>query len=282
MKRDKDSSLRYLAIWMVVTFLFLFLAVPPRVWSAGYITGSGCSISDVGYLGELAREYERRTGRKVFVRGGGSVVGIEDLMHGRVDFAASCRGRTPHTPKDIRFIPVAWDALVFIVNKTNPVDNVTLGELRSIYAGKITNWRKLGGRGGPIELFVSRSREGLSGVETSVRNLVLQGKTVRSPDVRFVPSSGIVEQLVENRPDGFAATGFSSARRRKVKILKVNGIYPTVKSIVEGSYRFKRRLFLLVPSKPKPGVMKFINFVLSDEGQHFISSQGMVSLRDIR
>ncbi len=275
------KALKLLATHLTVILLLFFLAVPGPAWAAAYITGSGCSISNVGYLVALAAEYERRTGTKVFVRGGGSLVGIEDLRNGNVDFAASCRGREAGDPEGLQFIQVAWDALVFIVHESNPVDNISLDNVRSIYEGKITNWRELGGRDARIELFVSRPRKGLSGVEASVRDMLLPGKAVESPNARLVPSSGIVEQLVEKTADGFAATGFSSASKRRVKMLKLNGVYPTVKAIIAGKYGLRRPLFLLVPSNPKPEVMKFVSFALSEEGQRFISSQGVVSFLDL-
>lgn len=275
------NILRGLAICIGVVFLSL-IPFSGKAFPSTFITGSGCSISNVGYLGALAREYERKTGTKVFVRGGGSVVGIEDLKNGTVDFAASCRGKMSDDPEGIRFIQVAWDALVFIVNKTNPVTDISMDEVRGIYSGKITNWSRLGGRDSPVKLFVSRSRRGLSGVATSVRKLVTYGKNIRAPNVRFVPSSGLAEQLVENTPGGFAITGFSSARKRMVKMLKVNGIYPTRKAIINGKYGFMRPLFLVVPPNPKPEVVRFVSFALSKAGQQFISSQGVVSLLDVK
>jgi len=72
----------------------------PSALAADYLTGSGCSVSNVGYLNELAKDYEKRTGVKVFVRGGGSVVGIEDLRGGKVDFAAACRAKEAGDPED--------------------------------------------------------------------------------------------------------------------------------------------------------------------------------------
>ena len=275
------NILRVLATCIGVVFLSL-IPFSREAFPAAFIMGSGCSISNVGYLGALAREFERRTGTKVFIRGGGSVVGIEDLKSGNVDFAASCRGRMTGDPEGIQFIQVAWDALVFIVSETNPVGDISMDEVRAIYSGRITNWSRLGGRDNPVKLFVSRSRRGLSGVESSVREMVTHGKTVVAPGVRFVPSSGLVEQLVENTPDGFAATGFTSARRRNVKMLKVNGVYPTTKAIINGKYGLRRPLFLVIPPDLKPEVMRFVSFALSETGQQFISSQGVVSLLDVQ
>lgn len=266
--------------WLVVLAL---LVIPLRHVSAETITGSGCSVSNVGYLTTLAAEYERKTGVRVLVRGGGSVVGIEDLRTGKVDFAAACRTRETGDPRDIEFIQVAWDALVFIVHPTNPVSSISLAEARAVYGGQLTRWDKLRGPDRPIKLFISRAHKGLSGVEGSMRALLLAGKEpVETRDTVSVASTGIVEQMVEQTADGFATTGFSSAQHRSVKMLKVDGITPSVRNIVRGAYPLKRPLFLLVPRNPKPQVKAFIDYVLSPEGQRFISSRNVVSLRDAK
>lgn len=266
---------------------FIIFCISLAVWtealSADYITGSGCSVSNVGYLTDLAKEYEKRTGVKVLVRGGGTVVGIEDLRNGKVDFAASCRTRETGDPEDVKFIQVAWDALVFIVHKSNPIENISLDDARFAYEGKITIWKQLKGNNIPLRIFIARSKKGLSGVEASINQLVLNGKEpAELPNTIFVPSTGIVEQMVEDTPGGFAATGFTSARKRKVKMLKVNGVFPTKMNIINKKYTLKRPLFILIPNKPKPEVKKFVDFVLSKDGQQFIGSLGVVSLTDIK
>jgi phosphate transport system substrate-binding protein len=269
-----------------VLFLIILLAV--FFWKAPWahsesITGSGCSVSNVGYLQELAKEYERQTGVKVLVRGGGTVVGIEDVKTGKVDFAASCRSKSSGDPADVDFIQVAWDALAFIVHKSNPLNDISLEEVRAIYAGKITNWRQLKGKDSPIKIFVSKPKKGLSGVEGTTRELVLKGKeVVETPHTLFLASSAIVEQMVEEDPGGFATTGFSSARKRDIKMLKVNGVSPDKANIKNNKYPLKRPLFLLVPHKARPAVKNFVDFALSNKGQRFISSQGIVSLADLK
>src|SRR5574340_394320 len=145
----------------------------------------------------------------------------------------------------------------------------------------IRNWNALNGPDRQIKVYVSRARKGLSGVEGSMRTLLLGGKEpVETPNTVFVASTGIVEQMVEQTVDGFATTGFSSAQHRKVKMLKVDGVAPTVGNIIRNTYPLKRPLFLLLPKNPKPQVRKFVEFALSAEGQRFISSQNIVSLRD--
>lgn len=268
---------------LFLTFFLIVFFVPPGADAADYITASGCSVSNVGYLTELSKEYERRTGTRVFVRGGGSIVGIEDLRSGKVDFAASCRNREADDPKDLEFIQVAWDALVFVVHKSNPVESISLEDARAVYSGKITNWKQLKGDNAPIKIYISKPRKGLSGVEASARSMVLQGREpVESRNTFFVASSGIVEQMVEDTPEGFATTGFTSARKRDLKMLKVGGVSPSGKNIINNQYRLKRPLFIIVPAKARPEVKKFVDFILSREGQAFIRSQGVVSLGEIK
>lgn len=279
----QNFVLRVIGVPALTVLISLFLLYPSKAHSHDYLTISGCSISNIGYLTELAKEYERRTGVKVFVRGGGSVVGSEDLKSGKVDLAASCRAPDPSGSGEIASVQVAWDALVFIVHQSNPLDNISLDTVRSIYAGRITNWSQLHGAPAPLKVFISRAQKGLSGVEASTKALVLNGKDpVESPNTFFAASSGIVEQLVEETPGGFAATGITSARKRNVKLLKVDGVAPTNKTIIQNRYPLKRPLYLLVPASAKPEIKRFVDFVLSREGQQFIRSQNVISLLDIK
>lgn len=251
--------------------------------SQEYITASGCSVSNAGYLKDIAGEYERRTGVRVFVRGGGSAAGIEDLRSGNVDFAASCRGKSHSDPEDVEFVQVAWDVLVFIVHKSNPVENISLDDVRAIYGGRITDWSRLSGKSSAIKLFMSKPQKGLSGLEASIKEMVLKGKDpAMTPNVLSLASGGMVEQMVEKTPGGFATSGFTSSRKRDVKMLKVNGVRPSKENIIKDLYPLKRPLYLLVPARPKPEVKKFVAFVLSREGQRFISSLGVVSLSDVK
>jgi len=274
-----------LAMAAACALMAAFFIGPPSAAAAAadFLTASGCSVSNVGYLTDLAREYERRKGVRIYVRGGGSVVGIEDLRSGKVDFAASCRNREKDDPKDIQFVQVAWDALVFVAHRSNPVDRITLEQARAIYAGQITNWKQLGGRNAPIKTFVSRPRKGLSGVEASIRSMVLKGREPAvTPNTVFLASTGIVEQMVEDTPEGFATTGFTSGRKRDLKMLRLDGVAPAVRSIVARKYSLRRPLYILLPHNPKPEVRKFVDFVVGTEGQQIIRNLGVVGLTDIK
>lgn len=268
---------------LLALLTFLGMADPGWGAPAKQLVASGCSVSIVGYLSDLAADYEKLTGVKMFVRGGGSVIGLEDLITGKSDFGASCRGKRPDDSAEIRFVQVAWDALVFIVHPANPIDSISLAEARLIYEGKLRDWHRLRGPAGSIRVFLQRPTQGLSGVEDSIRNLVLGGMPpVPGPNVVELASTGIVEQLVEKTREGFGASGFSSARKRAVKMLSLDHVKPTRETILNRSYPLRRPLYLVVRDQPKPEVRAFLDFVLSPKGQELIGSYGAVSLRDVK
>ncbi|MEK6744730.1 MAG: substrate-binding domain-containing protein [Nitrospirota bacterium] len=282
--RPERTTTGHRCAFVLVPLLLLSLLLfsPNGSDAAETLTASGCSVSNVGYLTDLAKEYERRTGIKVLVRGGGSAVGIEDLRSAKVDFAAACRSRSAGDPEDVAFIQVAWDALVFIVHPSNPLSSLSLDNVRSIYAGGTTNWQQLKGPSSTIKVFISRARQGLSGVEASTNALVLKGREpVETPHTLFLASTAIVEQMVESTPEGFATTGYTSARKRRVKMLKIDGVAPSVGNIIQQRYPLKRPLFILLPKHPKPAARQFVDFVLSKDGQQYLRSLNVVSLLDV-
>lgn len=259
------------------------LAAPERTEAAPMLTGSGCSVSTVGYLIDLSKEYEKETGVRMHIIGGGSLRGLADLSANKVDFAASCKGPTPQDPPNWTFIRVAWDALVFIVHKSNPVNDITLEKVRDIYAGYITNWNQLGGKDMKLTSFLPTPK-GMGGVGQSLTNMVLNGRpptAVANTSIQ-ASSTAILEQLVEKTPEGFSTSGFSSAKKRNVKMLKVRGASPTKENIISGKYPLRRPLHLVIDKNASPEVRKFVDYVLSKKGQGLIASYGMVSLSEVK
>lgn len=281
--------MRHVGIVAAAVALLLCPGVRPAARAAGSaagsaaLTASGCSVSNIGYLSQLSADYEKLTGVKVFVRGGGSVVGLDDLAAGTTDFAAACRGRNAGDPADLEFIQVAWDALVFIVHPTNPVQTLSFAQAAQVLDGVLQDWGRLGGPAGPIKVFLQRPTTGLSGVESSVRAQVLDGRAPSpAPGTVELASTGIVEQFIEKAPAGFGVSGFSSSRKRSVKMLALDGVKPSKQTIVDRSYPLRRPLYLIVKRPGRPETRAFVDFVLSARGQELIGGYGAISLRDMR
>ncbi len=243
---------------------------------------AGCGITKKAFMAELAKAYERETGVKIVLQGGGATKGIRQVSSGELHIGGACRVALERHPleRNAQQVPVAWDALVVIVNKNNPVETISLSQLRDIYLGKITNWQELGGIDSEIELYVRRGN--LSGVGRTLRELVFANFDQKFTGAKYVErSSGPVEKGITKNRRGIGVTGVSSARKRDVKILKLQGIEPTYGNIKNGSYLLYRPLYLVRESSKRSQLAnKFIKFALSRRGKEIIRSAGTVPYSD--
>ncbi len=101
----------------------------------------GCGISKKAFMQELAKAYTRYFKVEFNLEGGGATKGIREVANGSVDMGGSCRHRLDHAEEEryVRFVPVAWDALVVIVHKDNNVKVISIAQLKDVYEGIITN-----------------------------------------------------------------------------------------------------------------------------------------------
>lgn len=262
----------------------LFLSANTFAKTAGdNLVWAGCGITKKAFMAELAKAYEKKTGIKVNLQGGGATKGIRNAMQGTIDIGGACRPIIEGHPEERSAyqVPVAWDALAVIVHPKNPVDSITLQQLQGIYTGKYKNWRELGGWDRPIELYVRQGK--FSGVGRTLRELVFANFNQEFPGARHVvKSSGPVEKGIEQNAIGIGTTGISSAKRRKVKLLKLNGKDPSYENIKNGSYVLYRPLYLVTSGKASSSkkVKDFITFALSREGREIIRKAGTVPYSD--
>lgn len=243
---------------------------------------AGCGITKKAFMAELAKAYEKKTGIRVTLNGGGATKGIRDAAAGKIDIGGACRPIIEGHPEERNAyeVPVAWDALAVIVNPKNPVQSISLKQLQDIYLGRIRNWKQLGGPNAPIELYIRRGK--ISGVGRTLRALVFANYNQEFPGAKYiVRSSGPLEKGIEDNPLAIGTTGISSAKRRKVKILSLNGKYPSYDNIKSGSYILYRPLYLVTKGVTADRKVKdFITFALSREGRAVIRRAGSVPYAD--
>lgn len=242
----------------------------------------GCGITKKSFMAELAKAYEQKTGVKILIEGGGATKGIREVAKGAVPMGGSCRPKLSGAPEELRtrMNPVAWDALVVIVHPDNPVNDISLSQLRRIYEGKITNWKQLGGPDKPIDLLIRRGK--FSGVGRTLRQLVFNDFEKRFASDHVYKSSGPLEKAVETDPWALAVTGVSSAKKRAVKMLALNGKQPDYEHIRSGEYLLYRPLYITAnPADSQyPQVKRFIDFAHTRQGREIIRKTGAVPYLD--
>lgn len=229
-----------------------------------------------------AEEFMKRNpGVEVSVRGGGSGVGIAGLMDGTCDIANSSRSMKEKEWEEARqrgidpkeFV-IAMDAIAVIVHPSNPVEDLTLDQLRGIYTGLITNWKEIGG---PDMKIVVVSRDSASGTYEAFNHLVL-GNERLTPRALYEASNKAVVLTVAKTKGAIGYVGLAYVEPT-VKAIKVNGVEPSEETVKKGLYSLQRPLFMYTKGEPQGLVRAFIQFVLSEEGQKIVKEVGYIPVR---
>jgi len=249
------------------------------------VTWTGCGITKKAFMSEIAKAYEKKTGIEIKLSGGGAIKGIRATAAGSSDLGGTCRhwliqeGSIHPEENQADLTIVAWDAIVAITHPDNPITNISLADLKKIYDGDITSWKDLGGDDKKI-ILVTRSGK-YSGVGYMFKHLAFD-----DPEYDFkarsltMKSSGPLEKKVEKSVAAFGVTGISSAKKRKVKILSLDGIEPTKENIASGAYPLWRPLYIAKNKQASEEATKVVDFILSEEGQAIVSAQGSVNLKE--
>jgi len=233
-------------------------------------------------LGNLwAQAYmESHPGTSVYMEGGGSATGFQGLLAGEIDIALSSRLILTEEAKalaakynsiGLSFL-VAKDALSVLVNKENPLSNLTIEQVRDIFTGKITNWSQLGGWEQPIQLAI---RPPTSGTHLYFKEFVLDNAEY-STAALIIPTNTAIANFIRENPSAIGQSGIEVSDA--VTHCHINGIAATRRNVREGRYPLSRYLYLYTIHTPSGKVKQFIDWVISPAGQMVVSQAGFISL----
>ena len=186
---------------------------------------------------------------------------------------------------ELEVVPVTSSAFVFVVNTSNKVDNLTLEEIVKIYKGEITNWKEVGG---DDEEIIPYQRPNGSGSQTAMISLVMKDANfMTAPKMKIEAEMGGLVDAIAEYDNAKAAIGYSyfyyintMYKRDTIKMVKVNGVEPTIETIKNGSYPIYTNGYIVTlkgldeESKTK----KWVDNVLSKRGSKIIEDAGYVPL----
>jgi len=200
----------------------------------------------------------------------------------------------------IEMTPIAVDALVFIVNESNPVNSLSLEQVRGIYTGAITNWQQVGGDNIEIEAF-QRNEEAAS--QVLMQKLIMDWEPMANAPIQNISAVfGLgdlySEEAIEDDDFITAIRGFDGsagaigytllyyAEKMQIaeglKIISVDGVKPDSDTIASGEYPLLNPYYVVIDAgKPEDGDIRIMyNWLLSEEGQALIRQEGYVPLVD--
>lgn len=180
--------------------------------------------------------------------------------------------------------PVCYDAFVFITHKDNPIESLTVQQIKDIYTGKIKNWKEVGGNNEKITAF---QREKNSGSQTAMENLVMGGSDMIDPlEVKVIVGMGELVDTVAEYENETASIGYTYRyyidtlyKNDNIKTIAVEGVAPTDENIRSKAYPFTTNYYGVIrggEEKETGGL--FLDWILSEEGQKCVKQAGYITL----
>ncbi len=296
----KDQSFRYfMKTFVTCTTLFVFMAFiqcNKRSGSASetiQIKGSDTVVNLVQAWVEAFRIVYPSI--KIEVSGGGSGVGIAALERGAIDIATASRNIKPKEAKAVFDITgkepiehiIAYDGLALYVNKNNPIDSITISDLARIYGddNRALHWSDLGITIPKVksDKIIRISRQSSSGTYDFFREKVLNKKDFSLGSSDMNGSKEVVELVGSTKTAiGYSGMGYATEAIKMLKLMKKVGdtaYAPTVENTLSKKYPLARSLQMYTLGQPDGAIKKFLDWILSEDGQRLVAENGFVPVK---
>jgi len=234
------------------------------------------STSVQPFIEKVAEHFmEKYPGVRINVQGGGSTAGIQATLNGTCDVGASSRNLKP-SERGLKVILISLDGIAVIVHPENAIAELTVEQIRDIFAGRTTDWEELGGFKKEI---IPVTREEGSGTRASFEEMIM-GEEAISDACLVQDSNGAVREIIATTPQGIGYISVGLVDERE-KAIAINGVKPTIDNLLTGRYRFSRPFLLLVREEPSGEAKKFIDYTLSPEGQEILAGSGLIPVNRV-
>lgn len=231
---------------------------------------------------ELNDEFVKKfTDTKIEMQEVGSSAGINSVIDGTAHIGMSSRElKDSELSQGLECITIALDGIVIIVNKENPVSNLSKLEINKIFKGEITNWKEVGGDDSEIIVI---SREMGAGTRTSFEELLdlmtEEGfSLVEDSSPLIADGGGAIKSNVsaKKRAIGYISSGTID---ESIKVVSVDGFFPTSETIKNGSYEVARPFIYVFKNKYKDYISPYIDYIFSEEGQNIVLENSYIPIK---
>ena len=219
---------------------------------------------------QLAQAYmETHPNITINIQGGGSNFGIKSLSN-EIAEIGMCSMELENN-YNLTTYELGNEGIVIAVNPANNVTNLTDYQLQQIYSGNITNWQEVGGVNKTITVL---TREEGSGTLNAFKKLIMNGSDITQNAI-VLNSQGSLKQAIGQNPDAIGFVPYSYLDN-SINAVAINGIYPTMDSIANGSYILQRPYLLLTNSEINNQTQDFLNWLNSSEATFIINQNRIV------
>ncbi len=230
----------------------------------------------------LATHYRKKIGVDVLVQGGGSGAGPIAVLNEIAQIAASSRKFTKEESENLRVFIIAHDVLAIVVHPSNPIQNITMKQLKDVLSGKITSWKELGAPfDKSIQLINDSSGNGTrSAIEELVMGKSKEKKISGTPITLMSVVTNSSSEMKANTANFKYAIGYLpfSYLDSTVKAISIDGVPPTYAAAHNGNYPLFRDLYYAIQKGSSDLELAYIYYVLSPEGQDIVVQEGFLPI----
>jgi len=221
---------------------------------------------------QAASEFKKENPKvKISASAAGSITGPQSVRKGIADIGAVDWDASKDVPGFNKFDglvahPVAVTVFAAVANPNVGVNSLTTEQLQDIFSGKVTNWKQVGGSDAKI---VVVNRKFGSGTRVNFQQKALGGKEFmnKGDNYKEVGSSGDMKTTIETTPNAIGYIDLPYVTS-KMKALSINGVAPTEKNVLNGSYKVWGIGYYMTKGQPTGATKAFIEYIQSSKFQN--------------
>ncbi|XRG81161.1 phosphate ABC transporter substrate-binding protein PstS family protein [Rossellomorea sp. GAMAL-10_SWC] len=217
----------------------------------------------------------------ITVQGGGSGTGVNQVSTGAIqignsDVPAAEKLEDKTLASSLVEAKVAGVGYSMVTNKDVGVDSLTLQQIEDIFAGKVTNWKEVGGKDEKINVI---NRPASSGTRAAFEKKIMKDVKINDGVGTVQDSNGAVEQAVNSTPGAISYLANSyliGDKKDALKTVKIDGKESTTDNIVAGDYPFYSYEYMITKGDAKSPVKEYIEFISGDEFANKLVEMGYI------
>lgn len=265
-----------LSRWIITTLTCLLVA--PAIMAQSTLRIRGSDTLGAKLLPQLAEAFKKQAGKVSFdIAAEGSSTAFTNLASGTAEIGMSSRKVKPEEGaefrakgRDLQEFEIAWDVIVLVVNKNNPVSDLKKKQVLQIFTGDIQDWSEVGGTPGQISIY---TRNTSSGTYKDFMGLAMRDREYGANSQKMAGNEQIAAEVGAN-PNGIGYLGLAYAHAPGTKIVSIDGALPSTAEVKK--YPYARPTFLYTNGTPTGTTKSFIDFCHSPPGEAIITKVGFV------
>ena len=269
-----------------VVLLLLFLNI---IYASSKLSCVG-STTMQPVIEQVSNAYKEKTDVTLSIRGGGSLFGVNSVLSDKADIGMVSRDLSDNEKKRLSYVTIGYDSLAFIVNSSNPLENISTKNLIKLYLGEIDNWQTLDGKNENVKLISKLIDRGTLAVFEKYSG-IYHPKNPKNSDKNKMISKDAWEAGANNDmivwvgglPNSIGFISYGSASKilkynMPIKILSLDNVKPSKKNIQNKTYPISRPLTVVFkPNNQK--AKEFAFWMLENFPQNIIEKNFFIRTR---